>query len=120
VTIEAIGLVMYGKSKHDLSVARGFARDSTPLAYVIDPATGLAQRDTAGALQVAQWSPNAFGVDRIHARRTHVEDWVAFLIFNHLFAGIDAYVAAHLWQLPAQVHMRVMPGGAGIQGRVRW
>jgi len=33
----------------------------------------------------------------------HVEDWVAVLVANHLFAGTDALVAALLWDLPAEV-----------------
>ena len=40
---------------------------------------------------------------RVRARRTHLEDWIALMVFNHLLAGADAYVAAHLWDLPAQV-----------------
>ena len=40
---------------------------------------------------------------RVRARRTHLEDWIALMVFNHLLAGADAYVAAHLWDLPARV-----------------
>jgi hypothetical protein len=43
---------------------------------------------------------------RVRARRTHLEDWIALMVFNHLIAGADAYVAAHLWDLPAQVSTR--------------
>ena len=32
-----------------------------------------------------------------------IEDWIALLVFNHLVSGADAFVAAHLWDLPAQV-----------------
>ena len=47
---------------------------------------------------------------------------MALLIFNHLFSGADAYVAAHLWDLPANVAVRWLPGGPIVQAavRVRW
>jgi hypothetical protein len=69
---------------------------------------------------VAAWSVNKFGPGLIAARKTHVEDWVAVLVFNHLFAGIDGYVAAQLWQLPAQVEMRAFPHGMLVRARVKW
>ena len=31
--------------------------------------------------------------------------------FNHLFAGLEAYVATELHQFPADVRFRVIPGG---------
>jgi hypothetical protein len=34
------------------------------------------------------------------------------LFFTHLFAGADAFVSAHLWDLPAQVGFQQLPGGA--------
>jgi hypothetical protein len=120
-TVEALALAMYGKSHHDLSLARRLGRDSTPVAYVIDQETGLPERDEeTGELRVAEWSTNKFPRGLIDARRTHVEDWVAVLVFNHLFAGIDGYVAAQLWQLPAQVEMRAMPHGMTVQARIKW
>jgi hypothetical protein len=50
----------------------------------------------------------------VKARRLHFEDWIAMLAFNHLFSAADAYVSAHLWDLPAQVEMRALPRGNGI------
>jgi hypothetical protein len=122
ITVEAIALTMYGKARHDLSIARRFGSDSTPLSYALDPATGIPLRDPeTGALQVATWSSQRFGPERINARKTHVEDWVAVLIFNHLFAGIDGFVAAQLWELPAQVEMRASPrGGLTLRAQMRW
>jgi hypothetical protein len=120
-SVEALALAMYGKSHHDLSMARRLGRDSTPVTFVIDPATGLPQRDPdTGELQVATWSENRFAAGLIDARKTHVEDWVAVLVFNHLFAGIDGYVAAQLWQLPGQVEMRALPHGMMVRARIKW
>jgi hypothetical protein len=52
-----------------------------------------------------------------------VEDWIAFIIANHLFSGADAYVAAHLWDLPTQIEVKPAPGGAAgtnIGARIRF
>jgi hypothetical protein len=121
VTVEAIGLTMYLKARHDLSLARKVARDSTPLSYLLDPVTGLPQRDEeTGDLIVATWSPSRYPPGRISARRTHTEDWVAVLVFNHLFAAIDGYVAAQLWELPTQLELRALPRGLTIRARLSW
>jgi hypothetical protein len=41
--------------------------------------------------------------DLIRTRRLHVEDWLAVVAFNHLFAGADAFVSAQLWDLPIRL-----------------
>ncbi len=56
----------------------------------------------------------------VNARRLHLEDWIAVLVFNHLIAGADAYVAANLWDLPARVSIRHTPAGTGIGAQFRW
>ena len=58
--------------------------------------------------------------DLINARRLHLEDWLAVLIFNHLVAGVDAYVAANLWDLPARVSIKHTPAGPGIAASIHW
>jgi hypothetical protein len=45
-------------------------------------------------------------------RREH-EDWVVLLAFNHLFAGLEAYVGAHLADFPGDLKIRAVPGGVG-------
>jgi hypothetical protein len=45
-------------------------------------------------------------------RREH-EDWLVLLGFNHLFAGLEAYVSAHLTDFPADLHFEAVPGGVG-------
>ena len=118
--IEVVSLTMLAKSSHDLATAKALSRDSTPLAFTTDPLTGLAVRDSTGALVVSQWSKSSYDDARVHARKVHVEDWVATLVFNHLFAGLDAFVAAQLWELPAQVEMRATPHGGAIGAKFRW
>jgi hypothetical protein len=45
-------------------------------------------------------------------RREH-EDWVVLLAFNHLFAGLEAYVSAHLSDFPGDLRLQAVPGGVG-------
>ena len=45
-------------------------------------------------------------------RREH-EDWIVLLAFNHLFAGLEAYVSGHLSDFPADLHLQAVPGGVG-------
>jgi hypothetical protein len=40
------------------------------------------------------------------------EDWIVLLVFNHLLAGAEAYVSAHLYDFPATLKARALPGGA--------
>ena len=45
-------------------------------------------------------------------RREH-EDWLVLLGFNHLFAGLEAYVSAHLSDFPGDLKLQAVPGGIG-------
>lgn len=45
-------------------------------------------------------------------RREH-EDWLVLLGFNHLFAGLEAYVSAHLSDFPGDLRLQAVPGGVG-------
>jgi hypothetical protein len=56
----------------------------------------------------------------LNARKLHLEDWVAVLLFTHLISGADAYVAANLWDLPARVSIQHTPGGVGLGAQIRW
>lgn len=52
---------------------------------------------------------------RVPAKEQEREDWLAVLLFNHLFAGLEGFVGAHLWDFPRDVRIRAvpMPGGFG-------
>ena len=56
----------------------------------------------------------------VDVRRGHVEDWIAFIIANHLFAGADGYVAAHLWDLPTQISVEPKHDGVVVAARIQW
>jgi hypothetical protein len=45
-------------------------------------------------------------------RREH-EDWLVLLAFNHLFAGLEAYVSGHLTDFPPDLRLQAVPGGMG-------
>ena len=50
-------------------------------------------------------------------KRKELQDWLVLLAFNHLFSGLEAYVSAHLWDFPADLQIRPLPGG-GVGGGV--
>lgn len=45
-------------------------------------------------------------------RREH-EDWIVLLAFNHVLAGLEAYVSAHLSDFPGDLQLQALPGGVG-------
>ena len=104
-TIIEIGSIgMARKSALDLAEARALAHDSVVATYQIDATTGLAVTDPKTGLPVpATWIASRYTSDRIKARRTHYEDWIAAILFNHLFSGADAYVAANLWDFKTNI-----------------
>lgn len=119
--VEAFSIAFVHRSAEDLRTARAFLGDSVPLRYQVDEATGIVQRDGKGDPIVAAWAKSGYTNDLLRARKLQLEDWVAVLIFNHLIAGADAFVAAQLWDLPQHVKVRAFPvkGGAGVGVEVR-
>ena len=117
VTTEILSLFMIGKSLDDLRRAKA-APDSIIIGYQTD-ASGeiIIDPETGEPIPIRQ--PGNLAA-RVSARRQHLEDWIALLIFNHFFAGADAFVAAHLWEVPARVSLDRVPRGAGISVRLAW
>lgn len=99
VLSELIALVMIRETGAELREARSFAGDSLLLTSRPD-----------GALV---FGPAPFTRELVRARQAHLEDWIAFLLANHLFAGLDAYVAAHLWDVP--IHVGARPAGSRLR-----
>ena len=50
---------------------------------------------------------------RAEDKRQEHEDWLVLLAFNHLFAGLEAYISAHLADFPGDLRLQALPGGAG-------
>lgn len=118
IEIGAIGMAR--KSAIDLAEAKGTPRDSIVATYQIDPSTGLAVIDPKTGLPVPEsWVTSRFTDDRIKARRTHYEDWIAAIVFNHLFAGADAYVAANLWDFRTNIGVVASPRSGVIYASIR-
>lgn len=55
---------------------------------------------------------------RLVSKRQERQDWLILLAFNHLFAGLEAFVSSHLQDFPADVRLRAAPRGIGVQGVV--
>jgi hypothetical protein len=53
------------------------------------------------------------GSARADNKRREHEDWIVLLAFNHLFAGLEAYVGAHLADFPGDLQIQAVPGGLG-------
>ena len=98
------------KSLYDLRIAKEHRHDAIVTSYTTNP---------TGEPVAADSLRNRYALNRVKSRRTHVEDWVAALIFNHLFSGADAYVSAHLWDLPVQLGFRAAPAAAIIRAASR-
>jgi hypothetical protein len=109
--VEAMSIAMLIQSKRELAQARRLSRDS-----VVDHYEPPAQ---PGAAPTPVYAPNDFA-GRIDARKQAVEDWAALLIFNHLLAGADAFVAAHLWDVPVEVSPNPSGRGAMLRLQLRW
>ena len=104
---EVGAIYMVHKSRADLGRARALRRlDSISVG---DPTLGEAGTRVPAVTQ-----------GLINACKLHLEDWIAILIFNHLLAGADAYVAANLWDLPARVSITQTPAGPGFSARFHW
>ena len=109
LAVEAMAIGMIRESAADVREARRMSGDTVVVSYV----------DASGAASPI-YSARRFDPQYVHVRQSHVEDWVAFLLANHLFSGADAFVAANLWELPAELSVRVTPGGATVGASLTW
>ena len=110
IVTEAIALLMVRESSLELREARRLEGDSVPLFFV-NPTTGVP--DTI-------YAAPRYSSELVRARRAHLEDWIAALVANHLIAAADAFVAAHLWEVPVRVGLRRTPAGAVLSARYHW
>jgi hypothetical protein len=109
LSFEAVALVMLRQSAADVREARRNVADSIPVSFV----------DATGAPKI-RYERTPFPTSLIKSRRAHLEDWIAVLIANHLFAAADGYVAALLWDLPSEIALRATPRSAELALRVSW
>ena len=74
---------------------------------------GVTAMMTLKAQQEANYF-KAIGSGNVQLKRQEVQDWLVLWIFNHLFAGAEAYVSAHLRDFPPDLEVRAFPRGIGI------
>ncbi len=110
IAFEAVCVTMLRQAQFDLRQARNAGADSVVTSYW-NPATGQKIRTVA---------PSPYNSQLIRSREAHVEDWIAVLVTNHLMSGLEAYVSANLWDVPAELAVHPTASGAnvGIQLRV--
>jgi hypothetical protein len=89
----------------DLKYAEEHSHDSTLVVqtYQTD-SLGQVVYDSAGHPKPGTYAYARYDSSRVAARKTHLEDWIAVIIFNHLLSATDAFVAAQLWDLHAHIH----------------
>jgi len=62
------------------------------------------------------------GSANVDSKKQEIQDWAVLLGFNHLLAAAEAYVAALLWDFPAELETEVQESGAvnvGVSLRFR-
>jgi hypothetical protein len=108
---EAISVAMIRESAADVHEARRQRADTLVVSWI----------DASGRLLTAPDTVTPrFGNREVRSRQARVEDWIAVLVANHLFAGADAYVASHLWDVPTRLALRVHPDGAMLTASLSW
>ncbi len=59
--------------------------------------------------------------DTVDEKREELQDWLVLLVFNHLLAGAEAFVAAQLWDFPGELDAQALPDGSvGFGVRLYW
>jgi hypothetical protein len=111
IAFEAASIVMVRMSSADLREARrNFADGDSVIVSFVNASGGAEIRK-----ERSPWTAAL-----VRARRAHVEDWIAVWAANHLFSGLDAFVAAHLWDLPGEVAVTATPRSTGVALKLHW
>ncbi len=111
VATEFVSVVMMVDARQRLALARRWGRDTVIVGWEPAATPGEPPRP------IVEPGPLA---GRIPPRRQQVEDWTAIFLFNHLLAGADAFVAAHLWELPVQLEFQHDGVDARVGVRIPW
>lgn len=109
-SVELAAFAMVRRSRAELREVRRYRTDTLPGDFTTDGATIV----KSGSFTTR------FSADLEKTRRLHVEDWVAAMAFDHLFAGADAFVAAQLWDVPVSLSAIPRPDGAVFVATIRF
>ena len=112
--VELGAIVMAMKSRADLRYAERASKGAILERFILD--TVVTDGVPREVLVASDTADNRYGTDRVRARRLHLEDWIAVLAFNHIFAGADAFVAAQLWDMPVRGSLRAIGPGTAVLG----
>jgi hypothetical protein len=107
---EVLSVGMAMKAQQDLREAKRIGLDSVPGTFTL----------TGGNQTPATFLRGRFNADRLSARRTHYEDWIAAIVFNHLLSGADAYVAANLWDFGPNIRGTASASGILVSATLSW
>jgi hypothetical protein len=110
--VEVLAIGRWQQAARDLRYAQTHRQDS--IALYDSVANGVVQIDTATGKPIEIFAYNPYSSTRIGARKVHVEDWIAVIIFNHLISGADAFVEAQLWDLPSRISAFRAPDGSTV------
>jgi hypothetical protein len=111
IAVEVMAIAMIRESGADVRQARRQLGDSLVISYV---------DDSGNRLPTPVTERRRFGDEEVHSRRSHMEDWIALLVGNHLFAASEAFVAASLWDVDARVTVAGDRRNLRIGGRIEW
>ena len=95
------------KAKDNVSLQRVEARDS-----IIADATELPGDTVNLELRVDSVGAVIAANSLVTSRERHMQDWITYTLFFTLASGVDAFVAAHLADFPADITAERRPGGA--------
>jgi hypothetical protein len=109
-SIELASLVMVRRSQSNVREAQRYRLDTLPAEFTV----------SSGLFRSSGSFTNKFTSDLVRTRRLHVEDWLAVVAFNHLFAAADAFVAAQLWDVPVTLSARPRVDGALVVATLHW
>ena len=74
---------------------------------------GVTAMMTLKAQQEANYIKSIHG-SNLELKEQEVQDWLVLWVFNHLLAGAEAYVSAHLRDFPPDLKVRAYPSGIGV------
>lgn len=110
-SIEMAALIMVRRTKADLGEVRRYRIDTLPSEFTVGD---------SGTVNASGNYSNRYSADLERTRKLHVEDWLAVVAFNHLFAGADAFVAAQLWDTPISFSAVPNRHGPIFVATLRW